>query len=46
MEKDYESLKISFVELFRTDILTMSPGNDNDATDIPDWGFADDGWGE
>ena len=44
MGKDYESLKISFVELSKADILTMS-SNDNDAPDITDWDFADD-WGE
>lgn len=47
MQKDYEDLKISFVELSGLDILTMSSGdssstNDNDGTDIDDWGS---GWG-
>ena len=39
MKKNYESVKISFVELSGTDILTMS-SNDNDAPDITDWDFA------
>ena len=48
MQKDYEDLKISFVELSRVDILTVSFGdnssaNDNDGTDIDDWGS---GWGK
>ena len=44
MQKVYESLEISFVELSKADILTMSL-NDNDASDVTDWGSADD-WGE
>ena len=40
MQKDYEDLKISFVELSKLDILTMS--NDNDAPDETDWNFVDD----
>ena len=46
MKNDYEKLKICFIEFSGEDILTISPGNDNDndATDVPDWGFADD-WG-
>lgn len=45
MGKDYEGLIICFIKLSGADILTMSVGNDNDASDITDWGFADD-WGE
>lgn len=45
MGKDYEKLKICFIEFSGEDILTMSPGNDNDAPDVPDWEFGDD-WGE
>ena len=37
MRKDYERLKICFIELFGADILTMSLGNDNDAPDFTDW---------
>ena len=36
MQKDYERLKISFVELSKADILTMS-SNDNDGNDLTDW---------
>jgi hypothetical protein len=38
MRKDYERLKICFIELSRADILTMSCGNDNDGDDLTDWG--------
>ena len=44
MEKDYEKLIISFIELSGSDILTSS--KDNDGNDNPDWNFADDGWGK
>lgn len=45
MKKDYESLKICFIEWTASDILTTSFGNDNDAPDFTDWGNMDD-WGE
>lgn len=37
MKKEYEGVKIYFVELLVEDILTVSLGNDNDGGDIPGW---------